>query len=31
MIRRYVLLYVGTKRSGKFGNKHKLVKTSFDI
>lgn len=31
MIRHYVLHYVGTKRGGKFGNKHKLVKTGFDI
>ena len=31
MIRRYILHYVGTKRSGKFGNKHRLVKTGFDI
>lgn len=31
MIRRYLLHYVGTKRSGKFGNKHRLVKTGFDI
>lgn len=31
MIRHYILHYVGTKRSGKFGNKHRLVKTGFDI
>ena len=31
MIRRYILHYVGTRRSGKFGNKHRLVKTGFDI
>lgn len=31
MIRRYVLHYVGIKRDGKFGNKHKFVKTGFDI
>lgn len=31
MIRRYLLHYVGTKRSGKFGNKHRLAKTGFDI
>lgn len=31
MIRHYILHYVGTKRDGKFGNKHKLVKTGFDI
>ena len=31
MIRRYLLHYAGTKRSGKFGNKHRLVKTGFDI
>ncbi len=31
MIRRYVLHYVGTKRDGKFGNKHKLIKIGFDI
>lgn len=31
MIRRYLLHYVGTKRSGKFGNKHRLIKTGFDI
>lgn len=31
MIRRYRLHYIGTKRSGKFLNKHRLVKTGFDI
>lgn len=31
MIRRYVLHYSGTKHVSKFGNKHKLVKTEFDI
>ena len=31
MIRHYVLHYVGTKRVSKLGNKHKLVKTGFDI
>ena len=31
MIRHYVLHYLGTKRVSKLGNKHKLVKTGFDI